>query len=140
MAYELNQFTFGSLTASSDYNDFPDQFTCVTSTGGSGFKKQTSVGGKVLGILQDLPSSGTPGLICVLGVTKARVLNTTHAAIEVMDKLRCSSNGGVMPSSASVTNYVIGRALERLSSNSTGVITILFRPEGAGSSGTQSGS
>lgn len=139
MAYELpGQLILGTLTASSDYNDANDQFTCVTSTG-SNFKKQTSAGGPVLGILQDRPSSGTAGAICVGGVTKARVSNTSHAAIAVMDKLRCSSNGGIMPSSASVTNYVIGRALEALASNTTAVITILFRPEGAGSSGTQSG-
>lgn len=140
MAYELSQFRFGSLTASSDYNDFPDQYTCVTSTGGTGFKKQFTAGAPVLGILQDLPSSGTPGLLCVVGVTKARVLNTTHAAIAVMDKLRCSTLGGVMPSSALVTNYVIGRSLEALAANTTGIITIILRPEGGGSSGTQSGS
>ena len=44
-----------------------------------------------------------------------------------------------MPSTAAVGYYVIGRALEAIGSNTTGIITILFRPEGPGSSGTQSG-
>ena len=85
MAYELpGQVILGTLTASSDYNDAADQFTFVTSTG-SNFKKQTTAGAPVLGILQDRPSSGTAGAICVLGVTKARVANATHTAIAVMD-------------------------------------------------------
>lgn len=139
MAYELQQFTVGTLTAAGDYNDDLDQF-CLYRTTGSNFTLQTTIGAPVFGVLQDRPSSGTPGTLCVLGVTKARCLNTSHAAIAVGDKLRCSTLGGIMPSSANVAYYVIGRALEALASNTTGVITILFRPEGAGSSGIQSAS
>lgn len=140
MAYEgANQLLLGTLTAAGDYNDATDQFLCVTSTG-SNFTVCAAAGSKVLGILQDRPSSGTPGTICVGGITKARVNATSHTAIAVMDKLRCSTNGGVLPSTANVAYFVIGRALEALGANTTGVITILFRPEGAGSSGVPSGS
>lgn len=138
MAYELPQMILGTLTASGDYNDATDQYLCVTSTG-SNFTVTATAGSKVLGILQDRPSSGTPGAICVYGVTKARCVATSHSAIAVMDKLRCSSAGGIMPSTA-VGNYVIGRALETLGANTTGIITILFRPEGAGSTSAASGS
>ncbi len=138
MAYELPQYILGTLTANGDYNDAADQFLCYTSTG-TDFKLQTTVGGKVLGILQDRPSSGTPGALCVFGVTKARCVNATHTAIAVGDKLRCSSAGGIMPSTANAGYYVIGRALEALGSNTTGIITILFRPEGAGSTSVPSG-
>ena len=139
MAYELpGQLILGTLTASSDYNDAADQYTFVTSTG-SNFKKVTTAGGVVLGVLQDRPSSGTPGAICVAGVTKVRVSNTTHTAIAVMDKLRCSTVSGAMPSTANVAYYVAGRALEALAANTTGIITMLLRPEGAGSSGVPAG-
>ena len=138
MAYELpNQLLIGTLTAAGDYNDAADQYLCYRSTG-SNFTLQTTIGAPILGILQDRPSSGTPGTLCAFGVTKARVVNTSHAAIAVGDKLRCSTLGGVMPSSANVAYYVIGRSLEALASNTTGIITILLRPEGAGSSGVQS--
>lgn len=138
MAYELNQLIVGTLTAAGDYNDALDQYTCVRTTG-SNFTLQTSAGGTVLGILQDRPSSGTPGAICVMGVTKARVNNTTHGAIAVGDKLRCSTSGGVVPSTANVAYNVIGMALEAIGSNTTGIITILFRPTGMGSSASQTG-
>jgi hypothetical protein len=138
MAYELPQQILGTLTASGDYNDANDQFLCVSSTG-TNFTVTATAGMKVLGILQDRPSSGTPGAICIGGVTKARCAMTSHAAIAVMDKLRCSTNGSIMPSSANVNNFVIGRALETLASNTTGIITILFRPEGPGSTSVQSG-
>ena len=139
MAYELpGQVILGTLTASSDYNDAADQFCFVTSTG-TNFKKVTTAGAPVLGVLQDRPSSGTAGAIAVSGVTKVRVLNTTHTAIAVMDKLRCSTLGGAMPSTANVGYYVVGRALEALGSNTTGIITMLITHQGAGSSGTPSG-
>ena len=139
MAYEIpNQVLLGTLTASSDYNDAADQYTFVTSTG-TNFKKVTTAGAPVLGVLQDRPSSGTAGTICIHGVTKVRVSNTTHAAIAVMDKLRCSTVSGAMPSTANVAYYVVGRALEALGANTTGIITMLITHQGAGSSGTPSG-
>lgn len=138
MAFELQQFTDGTKTAAGDYNDAADQY-CLYRTTGSNFTLQTTVGGVVYGVLQDRPSSGTPGTLCILGVTKARCVNATHTAIAVGDKLRCSSAGGIMPSTANVGYYVIGRALEALGANTTGIITIKFAPEGAGSSGVPSG-
>lgn len=138
MAYELPMSVVGTLTANGDYNDDLDQFLCYSSTG-TDFKLQTTVGGKVFGILQDRPSSGSAGSLCVFGVTKARCVNATHTAIAVGDKLRCSSAGGIMPSTANAAYYVIGRAMEALGSNTTGIITILFRPEGAGSTSAPSG-
>lgn len=135
MATELQYFSDGSKTAAGDYNDEVDQFLCVRSTG-TNFTVQTTPGGVVYGVLQDRPSSGTPGTIAVAGICKVRVTNATHTAIAVGDKLRCSTNGGVLPSTANVAYYVLGRAREALATNTTGIISMLITHQGAGSSGT----
>lgn len=139
MAYEMQQFRVGTLTASSDYNDSADQFCVVVSTNGTSFKKQITNGGVVLGVLQDLPSSGAPGTIAVGGIAKVRVNNATHVAIVGgLTKLCASTSAGAI-ASTSVGKYVFGRALESLSSAATGVITCLITHEGAGSTSAGTG-
>lgn len=129
----------GDRTAVSNYSSATSQYTLVTSTSGTTFKKQTTGGGFVLGVLQDTPSSGTAGSIMVQGVTRVRVNNATHAGIVNMDKLRCSTTSGAKPSTAAVANYVWGRALESLTTNSTGVIWALITHQGSGSTTVQGG-
>lgn len=142
MAYEIPVLFDGTKTATANYSSAKAQFTVVKSTSATTFTKQTSALNPALGILQDTPSSGTQGSIMLLGITKARVTSTSHAAIAVLDKLTCSTAGGVIPQSTAqgtrVRQYVLGRALETLSSNSTGVITMFLTHEGGGSSGAAS--
>jgi hypothetical protein len=140
MAFELpnGQVLLGTLTASSDYNDAADQYCVVTSTSGTAFRKTNTLGEMALGILQDRPSSGAPGTICIFGVTKARVIATSHAAWAVRTKMTGSTTGG-LTSSTTVTRYTLGRLLERVSSNSTGLYTLFVNHEGGGSSGALTG-
>lgn len=140
MAFEFpdGQLLIGHLTASSDYNDQLDQYCVVKSTNGTGFRKTNTLGEACLGILQDRPSSGTPGTICIFGVTKARVTNTSHAAWAVGTKMTGSTVGGLV-SSTLVTRYTLGRLLEAVGSNSTGIYTVFINHEGGGSSGALTG-
>jgi len=125
----------GWLTAAGDYNDAVDQYCVVRSTG-TNFTITTTLDGLALGVLQDKPSSGTPGLIKVMGQTKVRVNTTSHAAIKVFDKLSPSSGGGIKMSTGGADGYVLGRALETLAANTTGIIRMLITHQGGGSSGT----
>lgn len=139
MAYQLPLQTL-SLKAGANYSSATSQFTCVDSTAAGVFLKVGAAGAACLGILQNLPATSENGSIAYLGVTKARVNVTTHIIINPGDKLVCTSGAGVRASSGTlVTNYVIGRALSGIAANTTGIITMLFRPEGAGSSGAVGG-
>lgn len=136
MAFEFPLLVLGDRSATANYSSASSQYTCVVSTGATNFKKQTTKGGVVLGVLQDTPSSGSFGAIMSYGVSRVRVNTTAHPAIAIMDRLRASTRAGVEGSTANVTYYVVGRALETLSSNSTGIISMLITHSGAGSSGT----
>ena len=124
----------GTRTATANYSSATDQYTLVKSTSGTTFTQQTSAGGVCIGVLQDTPASGSAGNIQLTGVTRVRVDSTSHAAIAVGDKLRCSTSAAALPSTA-VAYYVLGRSLDTLSSNSTGVIWMLLTHQGSGSSG-----
>lgn len=136
MAFEFPVLVLGDRSATANYSSASSQYCVVTSTGATNFKKQTTKGGVVLGVLQDTPSSGSFGAVMMYGVSRVRVNTTAHPAIAIMDRLRASTRAGVEGSTANVTYYVVGRALETLSSNSTGIITMLLTHSGAGSSGT----
>lgn len=135
MAFELNQDRIGHLTAAGDYNDAADQYCVVRSTG-TNFTIQTTAGGVAIGVLQDRPSSGNAGNIAVFGVTKVRVNTTAHAAIAVSDKLCASTAGGVIASTLAA-RYVLGRALEALAANTTGIISMLITHQGTSSTSGQ---
>jgi len=136
MAFEFPLLVLGDRSAIANYSSASSQYTVVKSTAATSFSKQVTKGGASLGVLQDTPSSGSFGAIMHFGVSRVRVNTTAHPAIAVMDKLRASTKGGVEGSTANVTYYVLGRALETLSSNSTGIISMLITHQGAGSSGT----
>lgn len=125
----------GVLTAASDYNDTTDQYCIVKTTNGTTFRKTNTLGEAALGVLTDLPSSGAPGNVMVFGVTKVRVNSGSHAAWPAGTKI-CGSTIGGARSSTTITRYTIGRFLENVSSNSTGLYTALINHEGGGSSGT----
>ncbi len=137
MAFSLptGNINIGVLTAASDYNDTTDQYCLVKTTNGTTFRKTNTLGEFAAGVLTDLPSSGTAGNVCVFGVTKVRVNSGSHAAWPAGTKVCCSTIGGAR-SSTTITRYTIGRFLENVSSNSTGLYTIMLTHEGGGSSGT----
>lgn len=135
MANDFGLLDLGTKTAAGNYSSASSQFTVVKSTAAN-FTKQTSAGGIAIGVLQDLPSSGQPGVIRCIGISKVRVNTTAHSAIAVGDKL-CASTGAGVIGSTTVARYVLGRALTSLSSNSTGIIDMLLTHEGAGSSGAK---
>lgn len=138
MSFEKPLFHLGELVAAGNYSSATSQFTLVYTTGGGKFKKQTTNGGWTLGVLQDTPSSGVAGNIMVQGVTKVRVTATSHAAIVPGDKLTCSTAAAAIPSTT-VAKYCIGRALEALGANTTGIIAMLITHQGAGSSAAAAG-
>lgn len=137
-SFPTGNLNLGALTASSDYNDAADQFCLVKTTNGTSFRKTNSLGEFALGVLTDRPSSGTPGNICIFGVTKVRVNSNSHAAWAAGTKI-CASTVGGARSSTAVARYTIGRFLENVSSNSTGFFTAFINHEGAGSSGAIGG-
>lgn len=143
MAWELPLQFDGTRTAVGNYSSASNQFTIVKSTAATSFSKCTAATTPSYGVLQDTPSSGTQGSIMIAGITKIRVTSTAHAAISVMNKLVCSTKGGALPLStaggALKTQYIVGRALDTLSSNSTGIITAVLRFEGGGSTAAASG-
>jgi len=124
----------GTLKATADYSSATDQFTLVKSTSISTMTQQVTAGGVVVGILQDTPGSGYAGQVQYFGISKVRVDTTSHSAIAVGNKLRCSTSAAALPSTLG-TYYVFGRALEALAANTTGVITCMITHEGGGSSG-----
>lgn len=139
MAFEYPLLVFGDRSAIANYSSASSQYCVVKSTAATSFSKQVTKGGVALGVLQDTPSSGAFGAIMHMGATRVRVNTTAHPKIAIGDKLRASTRAGVEGSTANVAYYVLGRALETLSSNSTGIITMLLTHQGGGSSGAASG-
>lgn len=138
MAYDIPGDILGTLKAGANYSSASNQFIVVKTTSATNFTKQTSVGGVVLGVLQDLPNSSEAGAIMVNGVTRVRVNTTSHSAIAQFDKL-CASSGGGVKGSTAVGRYVIGRALGAVAANTTAIIPMLIEREGAGSTSAASG-
>lgn len=143
MAWESPVLFDGTRTAMANYSSAKAQFTLVKSTSATTFKQNTAGTTPTYGVLQDTPTSGVQGSIMIMGITKIRVTSTSHAAIAVMDKLICSTKAGALPLStaqgANKAMYILGRALDTLSSNSTGVITAILRYEGGGSTAAKGG-
>jgi len=140
MAFTADAGYVGFLRAAQNYSSATDQYTLVRITSGT-LCRQTTVNTHVpIGVLMNKPASGREALIAIRGVVPVRVGSTAHTAIAVGDKLEPSSNSGgeVSPSSAGVGMYIIGRAMEALAANTTGVISMLITHQGAGSSGAAS--
>lgn len=138
MSWEQPLFAIGNRTATANLSADTARWTCVKSTSNTTFSQQTTKGGFVMGILQDSPSSGQMGKIQTHGVSKARVTAATHTAIAIGDRIIASSGAGVRASTGTtVAFYTLGRALETLGANTTGIIAVLLTHEGSGSTGTQ---
>ena len=138
MAWEHGLLDIGAFTAAGNYSSAAAQYRVVKLTTAADFTINVASSKPPIGVLQDRPSSGIAGLVRFQGVTKVRVLSTAHSLISIGNKLCASTlskQGGVINSTL-VSRYVIGRALEALSSGTTGIITMLITHEGAGSTGT----
>ena len=140
MAWEHGCIDIGQYTAAGDYNDAVDQYLIVRITTGQTIAITTAATLNSIGILQDRPSSGMAANVRVWGISKARVTTTAHSAITAGTKIGASTVGaGSVGPSTLVTRYVLGRSLDTLAANTTGIITILITHEGAGSSGAGAG-
>ena len=140
MAFTADAGYIGVLRAATNYSSGTDQYTLVKITSGT-LCLQTAANTDVpIGVLMNKPTSGREALIAIRGIVPVRVESTAHAAISVGNKLEPSSGAGgaVMPSTAGVNMYIIGRAMEALAANTTGVISMLITHQGAGSSGAAS--
>ena len=138
MAFDALGIDFGQAKAAADYSAETNQFLCVNTTAALVAKTQASKGAPIIGILQNRPLSSGSCVVRLMGVSKARVNSATHTAIVAGDKLICSSGAGVRATTGTaLAQYVIGRSLEALAANTTGIITILLMPTGAGSTTAQ---
>ena len=98
-------------------------------------KLATADTNKILGVLQNTPSTGggDAASVMISGITKV-AMDSTGVAIAKGATLTCTTEGGVQTSTSAVTSYRIGIALEAMASGTTGLITMLITHEGRGSS------
>ncbi len=109
----------------------------VLGTAAYSAKLATAATNKVVGVLQNTPSTGGGDAASVMlsGVTKVVKNSTTVAAISVGDSLVCTTAGGVQTKTAgTLAQYIIGEAWIGMSSGTTGYISMLITHEGRGSS------
>lgn len=123
MAYEIPSFFFGVLPADVDMSaqgggENPTlQFTAVGlgaavntpgyGAGGAALQLPAAMVGQVIGILQNNPIVGEPGLVMVHGVSKARC----HTAWAIGQLLSCdAASGGLQPAAAG--QYAVAVGLE----------------------------
>ena len=139
MAFQNNILTFGHGKSAADLSAAAMQYTLMKGTSDAVVAQQVTLGGVVLGVLQNTPGTSGAASVMAYGITKVRVDSTAHIAIGLMAKLIASTSAAALPTTAaSPTVYIVGRALEALSSNSTGIISMLITHQGAGSTGTHS--
>lgn len=126
----------GHFTASSDYSAATDQYTLVTVTTGLLAQQQTTRGAWCAGVLLNTPSSGQMAEIGggAGSVYKVQV-GSTHAAIVPGSQLHCSTAFQALPGTSE--SYVtLGRSLENLAADTSGIIAMQWGLEGSGSSST----
>lgn len=133
MAWESPVHLIGEFTALTNLSSATSQYVFVRSTDGTTISKVGTKGNHAVGVLQDTPSSGAAGQVMVLGITKLR-FGATHKGVTPGSAI-ISSSVGLGQVSTGVGQYVIGRALATLTTNSSGVIPVQLTFEGAGSSG-----
>ena len=90
---------------------------------------------KLLGVLQNTPSTGggDAASVMISGITKV-ALDSTGVAIAKGDMLTCTTEGGVQTSTSIETSYHVGIAMEAMASGTTGLITMMITHSGFGSS------
>jgi hypothetical protein len=119
MAYsESSSFFVPGVVASGTIT----QYSCVkfASTVGA-FVVGTSCTSKLMGILQDDPADGAPGLVQHMGVAKA----LCESSVTYGDLLKCDTTGRVKTINTATTSTVVGRALQNYST-AGGIISVLL--------------
>jgi hypothetical protein len=91
-----------------------------------------TAGAVCIGVLQNDPTSGRGAAVQTLAgtVTKIGASTTGSAGIAANDPIRSGANGIAIEASTGGTAYVAARAVEALSSGSTGIISIMLTHEG----------
>ena len=105
MAYEVPGLSLGTVDAASDLSAAANQFKFVNVTP-TGIALNTTVGGNVAGILQNLPQADEPANVMHQGVTKV----VAGAAIVVGAEI--SSDAASKAKTAVSSEFIQGIALE----------------------------
>jgi hypothetical protein len=106
MALEGNVQTYPGLKASADLS--AKQFRCMKLSGAGTFTVCAAVTDKVIGILQDTPTSGQPGSVAFAGLTKVKAGGTIAAG----DTVGTDGNGAIVAyvEGTDTTKYRVGIA------------------------------
>jgi len=92
---------------------------------------------KVLGVLQNAPSTGgtDAAVVMLSGISKV-YKDSTAAALEIDDLVTVSTeSGGAKQSTGTISVYVVGYALEAMAAGTTGLVSVFLTHNGYGSSG-----
>lgn len=134
MAFEIKGLDF-SLVASGNLSARLYHAMDISAAGNAALA--TSTGGACVGVLQNTPTTGggDGATIRYLGITKAAKTSTATAAISYGNAITVGTTvGGFGPTTGK--GNVIGRALDSISSGSTGYFTLLLTWEGVGTTGS----
>lgn len=124
--YHASGVDIGTLKADVDMDDYQYRFVTAASTAGY-FKLATGASNPApLGVLQNDPDQGEPGLIRAVGVTK--VVANAVSAIAFGDFLTSNASGQAIPVNASGPAHAI--ALEALASGSAIITALVMAPLG----------
>ena len=124
-----------SLIANGDLSAKQYHLVQFTTIADSSVKLADADTQKIVGVLQNTPSTGggDAASVMISGITKV-AMDSTGVAIAKGATLTCTTEGGVQTSTSAVTSYRIGIAMEAMASGTTGLITMLITHEGRGSS------
>lgn len=136
MAFENPVQIVGYWTAAGNYSSAVAQYRLVRLTTSNTVKLTTLASHVPVGILMNLPTSGSMAEVMTFGIGKLR-FGGTHTAVTMGSKVTCSTLVGFGDASTLVSLYTIGRVIDNsaLAANTSGIRTVMLTHEGAGSSG-----
>jgi len=127
MAYE-EVLTSITLPASADLSSY--QYHLVSATTAATAQLQTTKGGYVVGVLQDKSTAANIGSkIGIFGVTKVAAGNAATTGFNVGTPL-VAATSSVATVWSTAGSYVVGYALEHLTSGTSGVVSMLINHAG----------
>ena len=124
-----------SFVANGDLSAAQYHLVQLSTVADSSVKLATADTDKLVGVLQNTPSTGggDAASVMVSGISKI-VKASTSVAIAKGDTLTCSTDGTPKTSTSAVTQYRIGIAMEAMAAGTTGLISMMITHEGRGSS------
>ena len=127
MAYE-EALTCITLPASGDLSSY--QYHLIYASTSKQATLQTTKGGYVAGILQDKSTAaGIGSKVAVFGVVKVAAGGSATTGFDIGTQLVCSTSG-IATVYTTAGSYVFGRALQYLSSGTSGIVAALVTHEG----------